>query len=160
MIALVEAGEVKIGVVLEPVRGRLTFAVRGQGCWREDGKEIAQRCQVSQVASWDQCTLVRSRSEKGRVPPAEGQKHLFTYSAGIKLALIARGEADAYTSNYHGFHAWDLCAGQILVEEAGGQVTNTHGEPIRYPDDGSAMIDGVVASNGHLHAAALEGLRR
>jgi len=160
MIGLVEQGVVKVGVVLEPARGRLTYATRGQGCWREDGKEVRRRCQVSAASAWNEATLVRSRSEEKRAAPVAGQKQIFTYSAGIKLATIARGQADAYASDYHAFHAWDLCAGQILVEEAGGRITDARGAPIQYPDDGSAMIDGVVASNGKLHDAALGALRR
>ena len=159
MIALVEHGHIVLGVVLEPARGRVTYAVRGQGCWREDGKEIPQRCKVSTIADWTGATLVRSRSEKGQAPPSTLQKQRYTYSAGIKLAMVARGEADVYTSNYHGFHAWDLCAGHILVEEAGGQVTDARGRAIDYPENGGGAIEGTVASNGLLHEAAI-GYRR
>jgi 3'(2'), 5'-bisphosphate nucleotidase len=160
MIALVEGGRPVVGVVLEPARGRVTYAVRGEGCWREDGKEIRQRCRVSAVVEWAGSTLVRSRSEKGQAPPSCLQTQLFTYSAGIKLALVARGEADVYTSDYHGFHAWDICAGHILVEEAGGNVTDARGDPIVYAEDGANEISGVIATNGPLHASALAATPR
>jgi fructose-1,6-bisphosphatase/inositol monophosphatase family enzyme len=45
-----------------------------------------------------------------------------TYSGGVKLAMVARGDADLYANTYTNFHDWDICAGQILVEEAGGRV--------------------------------------
>ena len=82
-----------------------------------------------------------------------------TYSAGIKLALVARGEADYYVNSYEAFHDWDICAGQILVEEAGGVVTGLGGEPIIYGTPGAWQRQGLLGSNGLLHAAAVERCR-
>jgi 3'-phosphoadenosine 5'-phosphosulfate (PAPS) 3'-phosphatase len=81
-----------------------------------------------------------------------------TYSAGIKLALVARAEADLYVSTYDTFHDWDLCAGHILVEEAGGTVTGLRGEELRYGLPGAWQRDGLLATNGLLHLAAVEKL--
>src|SRR5690348_13868728 len=79
-----------------------------------------------------------------------------TYSAGIKLALVARGEADVYLNDYVNFHDWDICAGQILVEEAGGTVTGLKGEGLRYGTPGAWQRQGLLATNGPLQAAALK----
>jgi 3'-phosphoadenosine 5'-phosphosulfate (PAPS) 3'-phosphatase len=81
-----------------------------------------------------------------------------TYSAGIKLALVARGEADVYVNDYPTFHDWDACAGHILVEEAGGAVTGLAGEALEYGRPNAAQHIGLLASNGRLHAAALARL--
>src|SRR5260370_33624284 len=70
-----------------------------------------------------------------------------TYSAGIKLALVARGEADVYVNTYAAFHDWDICAGQILVEEAGGKVTGLAGEPLRYGQPGAWQRDGPLGAH-------------
>ena len=45
------------------------------------------------------------------------------YSAGVKMAVVARGEADVYVNTYSNFSDWDICAGHILVTEAGGVVS-------------------------------------
>ena len=82
-----------------------------------------------------------------------------TYSAGIKLALVARGEADIYLNTYDAFHDWDICAGHILVEEAGGTVTGLRGESLQYGLPGAWQRHGLLASNGLLHADALDRLR-
>ena len=55
-----------------------------------------------------------------------------TYSASVKLTRVARGEADLYVNTYAAFHDGDICAGQVLVEEAGGKVTGLAGEELRY----------------------------
>jgi 3'(2'), 5'-bisphosphate nucleotidase len=82
-----------------------------------------------------------------------------TYSAGIKLALVARGEADLYLNTYEGFHDWDICAGNILVEEAGGHVTGLRGEVLRYGLPGAWQRQGLLGSNGRVHDEALARLR-
>ncbi len=157
MIARVEDGRIALGVVLEPARGRCTWATQGDGCWRQDGDAPPKRCRVSAVGRLSHATVVRSRSEKPKTGPAP-ERTVHTYSAGIKLSLVARGEVEWYASTYHHFHTWDLCAGQILVEEAGGRVTDAKGAPVSYRDDGGNLIDGCLASNGLVHAAALASL--
>ena len=82
-------------------------------------------------------------------------RQAYTYSAGVKLAQVARGEVEAYASSYTGFHSWDVCAGQLLVQEAGGKITDLHGKPIRYRQDGSGAIEGTASSNGLLQAQTL-----
>ena len=81
-----------------------------------------------------------------------------THSAGVKLALVARGEVDLYVNHYPNFHDWDICAGHILVEEAGGTVTTLRGQPIRYGSSGADQRLGLVASNGELHEGVLAKL--
>src|SRR5436190_5209657 len=51
MIGFVDRGEVAVGVVLEPAQGRLTYAVRGAGCWRQDGEAGPSPCRVSGTAA-------------------------------------------------------------------------------------------------------------
>ena len=56
------------------------------------------------------------------------------------------------------FHDWDICAGHILVEEAGGRATGLRGQEIRYGLPGARQRHGLLATNGVLHEAALAGL--
>jgi 3'-phosphoadenosine 5'-phosphosulfate (PAPS) 3'-phosphatase len=82
-----------------------------------------------------------------------------THSAGVKLALVARGEADLYVNHYPNFHDWDICAGHILVEEAGGVVTGLKGQPIHYGRPGAHQRHGLLAASAALHPLALERMR-
>jgi 3'(2'), 5'-bisphosphate nucleotidase len=163
MIALVEEGRVALGVVLEPVRQRLTYAVRGGGCWVQAEGGGPAPCRVSATEALAAATLTQSRSRHPGVPSRAARalgpaRVVETYSAGIKLALVARGEADLYVNVYPSFHDWDICAGHILVEEAGGTVTGLGGEAIRYGTPGAWQRQGLLATNGLLHAAALVGM--
>jgi 3'(2'), 5'-bisphosphate nucleotidase len=164
MVALLEAQHIVVGVVLEPVANRLTFATKGGGCWQRVGRSgPATRCQVRQTKTLADSILVQSHSRSpGRqtalVAALAPGRVLETYSAGVKLALVARGEADLYLNTYVHFNDWDICAGQILVEEAGGKVTGLLGEPIRY-GAATGQRSGLLASNLVLHDAALAAMR-
>lgn len=161
MIGFIENGTISLGVVGQPAAKRLTFAHRGGGCWRRDHGETSPiRCQVTDVAELPQATLTQSRSRQPEVRSPlvralNPARVVESYSAGIKLALVARGEADIYLNTYDAFHDWDICAGHILVTEAGGQVTGIKGEELKYGLPGAWQKDGLLATNGKLHADAV-----
>ncbi len=165
MVGLLEEGRPVLGVVLEPVPDRWTYAVRGGGCWWRRGDAAPVRCRVSATTDLAAATLSQSHT-KDPARPSKGVRTLAparvveTYSAGIKLALVARGEVEMYVNDYPTFHDWDVCAGHILVDEAGGTVTGLKGEPLHYGRPGSAQHIGLLASNGVLHAAALAHLAK
>jgi 3'(2'), 5'-bisphosphate nucleotidase len=162
MVGLVEGEDIVVGVVFEPVRERLTYAVQGGGCWQRDGSGAAVRCRVTTTAELQGCTLTQSRSSSGKrsrwVEALGAGRLLHVYSAGIKLAQVARGEADLYLNTYPNFHDWDICAGHLLVTEAGGRVTTLKGEELHYGRAGAGQRGGLLASNGVLHDAALTAL--
>ena len=164
MIAFVEGGRIAVGLVLEPAHDRETYAILGGGCWRLDGDKEPQRCRVRDVRSLDQAIVTQSRSSdptrrSPRIQALRPAGVVETYSAGIKLALVARGEADIYVNSYDAFHDWDVAAGHLLVTEAGGRVTGLHGEELLYGLPGAKQEHGLLASNGWLHDAAVEVMR-
>src|SRR5262249_24891457 len=134
MIGFVEDATVAAGVVYEPARQRLTYARRGGGCFMRDGSaSVATPCHTSRVDALGSAALTQTHSRRPDVPSAAARlltpaKVIESYSAGIKLALVARSEADVYVNTYRAFHDWDICAGDILVTEAGGHVTGLHSE--------------------------------
>ena len=165
MIAFVENGVIGVGVVFQPAVARLTYAMRGQGCWRVDGSDpTPHRCQVTPIVDLSKSTLTQSRSRDPNKPSKWVEKIgpakvVETYSAGIKLALVARGEADIYLNTYEAFHDWDIAAGDILVTEAGGRVTGTGGQVLHYGLAGAWQKNGLLATNGGLHGATLGVIR-
>ena len=77
------------------------------------------------------------------------------------MALVATGEADA-TISLAPKHGWDVCAGILLVEEAGGRASLLDGGRLDMAHP-AALIDGLIASNVPLHAqivAAVAATRR
>lgn len=164
MIAFVEGNKPVVGVVLEPAKELLTYAVTGGGCWRQDGTASTAACKVTMVRDLSEATITQSHSRNPSKPSAYIQalhplRVIETYSAGIKLAQVARGEADIYLNTYDACHDWDISAGQVLVEEAGGHVTNLRGVRPRYFQAGAVQSGGLLTSNGLLHEPALAAIR-
>jgi 3'(2'), 5'-bisphosphate nucleotidase len=159
MIGLVSEGRVVVGVVLEPALSRTTYAKLGGGCWVRRGDQPPARCRVTQNAALSDSVLVQSHAKKGETPwpvVAIAPKSIVeTYSAGVKLAMVARGEVDLYVNTYTHFNDWDICAGDLLVTEAGGLVSEITGTPIRYGSPGFAQRGGLLATNRRLHSAAI-----
>jgi myo-inositol-1(or 4)-monophosphatase len=155
-IALVEDGSPVVGVAYNPIQDQLFSAVRGQGTWAND-----RRVQVSQAAHLKDATILASRSETQR-----GEWENFsarfrvrqTGSAAYKMALIAAGDADA-TFTLVPKNEWDICAGVLLIEEAGGTVSHLDGKPVRF-NQAKTLLQGLIASNGRLHPDLLQLVAR
>ncbi len=162
MIGLLVDGNPVVGVVLEPVQERLTYATAGGGCWVRVGGGPATACRVSGRMKLSESVLVQSWAKPGR--PSKSAEVLKpgrvveTYSGGVKLAMVARGEADVYANTYARFHDWDICAGHVLVTEAGGTVTTLVGGAVGYGAAEFAQSGGLLATNGPLHQAVIDKL--
>ncbi len=164
MIAFVRDGEMQVGVVLEPASWKVTYASRGDGCWRYiRERSNPTRCRVGAAATLETATLTQSRSRTARESPVvkklQQARVVETFSAGVKLAQVAVGDADIYANIYPQFNDWDICAGHILVEEAGGCVTTLDGTALRYGAEGNKQRGGLLATNGLIHDAAIARLR-
>jgi 3'(2'), 5'-bisphosphate nucleotidase len=160
MIGLTRNRRPIVGVVYEPIPDILTYATLGGGTWCIRGSNAPQRCEVKRETLLAQSTLVQSHSRPDQpsmpvrcLTPATVRE---MYSAGVKMAVVARGEADVYANTYGRFHDWDICAGDILVTEAGGVVTGLKGEPITYGSEHYAQNHGLLA----MTAAIADSTRR
>lgn len=155
MIGLLIDAQPVLGVVMEPALDRYTYAWLGGGCWTRVGDGTSVRCSVSSRVSLNGCVLTQSWSKPGQptrpVQALAPKGVIETYSGGVKLAIVARGEADLYANTYEKFFDWDVCAGHILVTEAGGQVTDLAGKPIVYQAPDFSQTRGLLASNGRIH---------
>jgi len=162
MIGLLVNGRSVLGVVLEPASDRYTYAWAGGGCWWKVGDGTSVRASVSRRATLADAVLVQSWAKPGqpsRPVAALGPKRVVeTYSGGVKLAMVARGDADVYANTYSKFADWDICAGHVLVTEAGGVVTDLAGNPVQYQGAGFAQTRGLLATNGRVHDEALRRL--
>ncbi len=148
-IALERAGERVVGVVFDPTRDDLFHAVRGEGAFRN-----RERLRVSATASLDQAMLVTGfpydvrRTRRDNLPQFArflklSQAVRRDGSASLNLCYLAAGRFDGYWEEK--LRPWDVAAGALVVEEAGGTVTGYHGEPF----DPAARH--LVASNGRFH---------
>ncbi len=144
LVALEEAGEVRIGVASAPALGRRWWAERGEGAV-VNGKHIG----VSSVAKIEDAVL--SFALENAVPKiARRAWHVRGFGDFWSHMLVAEGAVDASVDTV-GVAEWDLAAVQVIVEEAGGRFTDF---------EGVARFDGrsAIASNGLLHDELLRSL--
>jgi 3'(2'), 5'-bisphosphate nucleotidase len=161
MIGLLADGKPVVGVVAEPALKRVTYAQVGHGCYSATGEETVTRCRVSH-RGMAEAVLVQSWAKTGNstrpVEVLKPAKVIETYSGGVKLARVACGEADVYPNTYETFYDWDVCAGHVLVTEAGGTVTDLAGNPITYQADDCSQRKGLLATNGRFHSEVVKKL--
>jgi 3'(2'), 5'-bisphosphate nucleotidase len=159
MIGLVERARPVLGVVYQPCGDRLYTAAPGQGALLVDERGT-RRLHASTVSDPAQLRLVASRSHRtpeiDRVKAALGiDDEMNIGSVGLKLGLIALGERDLYVNPSSKSSAWDTCAPEALLEQAGGRMTDLHGEPLRYDAEELKNLRGLIASNGVAHDAVI-----
>lgn len=149
-----------VGVIYDPTRDETYSATQGGGA-QLNGEAL----HVSSKTDLLQCVLASGFSYDRRSNPdnniaqwgamilqARGVRRMG--SAALDLAYVAAGRLDGYWER--ALHPWDVMAGVLLVQEAGGTVTDYQGgtQP-QWGDDGR-----YVASNGHIHAEMLRVLQQ
>ena len=155
-VGVVHAGELVAGVVYDPSRDHAFYAERGAGAMLN-----GERLHVSQT---DELIHAIVGLDFARDPDvrADLMKTMVTYSTHIRtfralgssamaLCHVAAGWMDAY------FHfaicPWDCAAGGLIIQEAGGTLTDADGGPWNY------TLPRCLASNGKLHSALLDLMR-
>ena len=140
-IALIEAGQPVLGVVLEPVASRLYAGVVGQGAWVQDRSgRRAMACRKLAPATEAGWVLACSRShgdEAALTAWLAGRPvaRRIAIGSSLKFGLIASGQADVYP-RFGRTMEWDTAAGHAVLRAAGGSVTDLQGQPLRYGKPG------------------------
>lgn len=159
-IALVNEGRPVLAVVAWPEAEKLYYAKVGSGTFVEtrDGKVTSLR--VSERNVIEDLTLVASRTHRDQrfnhlLQQLPCRNQHYVGSVGCKIATIVEQQADIYIS-LSGKSApkdWDLAAPELILTEAGGQFTHFDGSPLKYNQGDVSQWGGLLASNGHCHAA-------
>lgn len=155
-IALEVNGRTDLGVIYDPMADELFTAERGEGA-RLNGVPL----HVTPCADLGDALLCTGFPYSVREKPGHLIAGFAEFmrtsravrrlgSAALDLCYVAAGRFDGFYEE--SLKAWDVAAGALIVEEAGGRVTGVRGE-VFTPHDGH-----IVASNGHLHAAMLSTL--
>ena len=162
-IGLAEQGECVLGVVYQPVSGTMYYAMRGGGAWIEAPNSAPRKARVSASSDINRMTLAASRSHRSprmdQVVKALGvTKEIRRGSVGVKVGLIIEQQCDLYVHLSPRTKQWDTCAPEIILNEAGGRLTDLFGGPLRYNDADVQNRNGLVASNGPAHEQILTKL--
>ncbi|MEL4897332.1 3'(2'),5'-bisphosphate nucleotidase [Crocosphaera sp. Alani8] len=182
-LALVEEGEIKLGILGCPAfpredggKGVIFLAIRGQGATEiplEGGNP--RKIKVDPSSKFEQLYRIESvesvHSDR-RVQTSVDRRLGLTYSAKqmdslVKYGAIAKGEAHFYTRvplpqfKNKKENIWDHAAGVIIVEEAGGKVTDLEGKPLDFSLGAKLSNNhGVLATNGTIHSQVLDAIQK
>ena len=149
-IALERAGELVLGMVHDPMREEMYVAQRGGGATLNDepirvsDNDESSRALIATGLPYDRNKVPEALELFGRFAGlTRGMRRLG--STALDLCYVASGRLDGYYER--GIWAWDIAAGSLILEEAGGKVTDYRG--------GELDLEGreIVASNGALHPA-------
>ncbi len=157
-IAYLENNQVILGAIYDPMQTELYVAERGQGSHLG-----GQAIQVSKASSLDQSLLVTGFPYDVHTNPDNNLDHYSDFtvrsrgvrrlgSAALDLAYVAAGRFDGFWEIR--IHNWDIAAGSLLVEEAGGKVTDVRGGP-----DFISAAPSILATNSRIHRQMLSILQ-
>ena len=155
-IALEQNGEVTCGAVYDPVRDEMFHAARGTGAFMNN-----RRIVVSDVPKLTDSLLLTGfpYNLREQIDTVVAQFRVFLIesqavrrggSAALDLCYLANGRCDGFWEL--NLHPWDTAAGKIVLEEAGGRLTDYAGSPF------SIYMKQIVASNSRIHAELLSAL--
>jgi myo-inositol-1(or 4)-monophosphatase len=155
-IALAHRGQVIVGVIYDPARDELFLAERGKGAYVHGRKmQVSAETALSQSliatgfpADHLQALPANLQGIQSLAPKVRNLR--VAGSAALHLAYMAAGRLSGFWEI--GLSAWDMAAGSLLVEESGGRITDTQGEPYHLG------VRNVAASNGLIHGEFIGAL--
>jgi myo-inositol-1(or 4)-monophosphatase len=157
-LAYEQAGEMRLGVVYDPLRDECFSAEMGRGAWL-NGSTI----HVSEVQSLDQSLLATGFPYDIRTNPETNLDHFARFSllaqglrrlgsAALDLCYVADGRLAGFWELR--LSAWDVAAGGLIAAEAGARVTNIHGGA-----DYLSQPQSILAANPTIHSQMLRVLQ-
>lgn len=163
-IGLAERGEAILGVVYLPAKDVLYTAKRGEGSFVSKNGGADTRLKVSNKTDFSEMDLAVSRDHRSpkisRIVKDLGlRSEVARGSVGVKIGLIAEQTCDLYIHLSHRTKFWDTCGPQVILEEAGGKLTDLFGNAFRYDLGNVQNLNGILASNGTSHNLAVKNLR-
>ena len=160
-IALIRNKEILLGVVYEICADECFYAWKDGGAYLSDSQHSAENPQIIHVGKSELndallCLQLPYNSDAYKPVIKHLIDHFYGHvgsirmigSAAMALCYVAAGRLDGYAERYIG--QWDYMAGALIVQEAGGCVTNYGGS------DDFMQGDSVVATNGHIHQSLLD----
>ncbi len=163
-IGLAVGGEAVLGVVFLPNQNMLYYAVKDEGAFFIENENSSKKLEVSSKTDFSE--MIPAISRNHRSPKMSRisadfhfKKEVRRGSVGLKIGLLARQICDLYVHLSPRTKFWDTCAPQIILEEAGGNLTDLFGSRIRYDIKDVQNHNGVLATNGVAHDKAVAKLR-
>ncbi len=154
-LAVVENGVPMAAVIYLPKKDLLYTAEVGKGAFLNGDKiSVSKNCELKEAEILTKKSIFKENIWKSSDPALFRQR--YRPSLAYRLALVAEGRFDAMIALGRSWE-WDICAGHLLVSEAGGSVTTNFGGEIVYNSKvGSSK--GIIAGNPSIHKSVTKEL--
>ena len=157
VIAVAKDGEVVMGVNFDPINKEMFHAARGQGAFLNE-----QKIQVSDVSQFEDVIMVTDPAygpASGTIDTLQMLRKIWPSlktarmigSSALSISYVAAGRMDIFV--HHRLQPYDQAAGMILIEEAGGLITDRHG------NRAELYSDGLIAASSTIHQGFMEKTR-
>ena len=143
-------------------QGRIYFAEKNSGSFRRK-KGVDEKLQVSDVTKLTECRLVtnipdgKQRTFDHVIEALKVKERLPISSWGV--LFIASGEAEIFIQPSFNLRKWDTCSPQVIIEEAGGKITDIYGNSLNYKQQSTKWENSVVVSNSKVHNELIEEIQ-
>lgn len=162
MIALMVDKKIVFGVVYIPMHDKLYYAEKDKGAWLIHKEEKKQIYVTNTQRLSNSSRVVRPFRKPNFLDVIMDSKlrcrTRILGSLGVRLCAVAEGEIDFYVNNSSTPSKWDTAAATIILEEAGGAITDFNGNMLDYSKDGLQWDKSFVASNDMLHKQILDAI--
>ena len=140
-VALQKDGEIESGLIFDPIKNEIFYAEKNSGSFFNNN-----RIRVSNKSNLDECLFATNNDGIKSIHPNLNLRN--TGCAALDLAYVANGRFDGYFHN--NINLWDIAAGKIIIEEAGGRVNNIKEFKINTID--------IIAGNPNIYEKMLKKL--
>jgi 3'(2'), 5'-bisphosphate nucleotidase len=157
IIGLMRDFQPVLGVTYKPLKRELAYAIKGHGAYLVRNR----KARPLNVSESEQIRVLASRSRKSgglvnileRLNPEETH-HI---NGSLKTIEVAKGNYNLFVCPAsNAMRLWDFCGPQIILEEAGGRLTDLAGKSLNYRSEDTKNYRGVIASNGIIHEKVIE----
>lgn len=155
VIGRIYNSEITDGIIFNPISDEFYFATKDKGSWCNEKKLIVSKKKKITNSLVGATIPHANRGYKNYLKEIDNVAKKCagfrcTGSAAIDLTLVASGKTDAFWQR--NLNLWDICSGIILVQEAGGMVTQPNGNLWQIENSD------ILASNGYIHNQLVENI--
>lgn len=163
MIGLCIDGIPIFGVIYNPLEEKTFVGEKNMGSYYSVDHTSWKQLHVSRINTiQDSTQIVRKMYDEKRdadnvIEKFQEKNIIRDGSIGLRFGRIASGTAEFTINTNRRASKWDTCAPQIILEEAGGHVTDIFGSQLNYMQPGIRWMSSFIGSNNHFHNDIVEG---
>jgi len=163
LIGLIENKKPILGLNYYPVSKTFYFATKGCGAYKEGRDGKLERIFIRNKSDFKKIVMLKSKTDSDNkilnkfIKDQKIEEYLKVGSLGLKACKVAEGLADLYVLLSNKPSIWDICSSQVIIEEAGGKVSDIKGKPIDYrPENTTRLSNGLIVANKKLHNSVVK----